>query len=78
MNRPSSTITAATLAGMAVGLFWLVYNWLALGPPAPEPLVSASATFASAVVGYLTPENVLPLAGPPPKLFQHRPQDDTA
>lgn len=75
MNRPSSTITAATLAGMAVGLWWLVYNWLALGPPAPEPLVSASATFISALVGYFTPERVLPMSGPPPKLW---PKDDLA
>lgn len=69
MNKPSSTITAATLAGMAVSLFWLVYNWLALGPPAPAELAAASATFASAVVGYITPESVLPMSGPPPKLF---------
>jgi len=69
MNKPSSTITSATLAGMFVSLLWMIYNWLALGPPAPEPLVSLSATFAGAVIGYLTPERILPMAGPPPRLF---------
>lgn len=65
MNKPSSTITAAALAGTAVTLLWMVYGWLALGPPVPEALVSLSTTFVSAVVGYLKPENVYPEGFPP-------------
>lgn len=58
MNQPSSTITAAFLAGMAMSLFWLVYSWLHLGPDATPEIVSVSTTFVSTLVGYLKPERV--------------------
>ena len=62
MNRPSSTITAASLAGMGMTLFWeVVIQADFLNPRAS--LVAASVTFAAALVGYLKRENVLPLAG---------------
>lgn len=60
MNRPSSTITAATLAGMAVALIWelvATFTEVQLSPG----LVSASTVFASSLVGYFKKENVLPL-----------------
>ena len=60
MNRPSSTITAATLAGMGVALIWelvATFTEVQLSPG----LVSASTVFASSLVGYFKKENVLPL-----------------
>jgi hypothetical protein len=60
MNQPSSTITAATLAGSAITLFWLLYGWLGWGPPAPEALVSFSTTFVASAVGYFKHEKVYP------------------
>ena len=57
MNRPSSTITAATLAGMAVTAAWaLVSNFTTL-EVSPE-VVSSTTTFAVAVVGYFKRERV--------------------
>jgi len=59
MNKPSSTITAASLAGLAMGVLWgAVKTWrpeLMLDPM----LVSGSTTFVSALVGYLKKERVL-------------------
>ncbi len=57
MNRPSSTITAATLAGMAVTAAWaLVDNFTALEVSAT--VVSSTTTFAAALVGYFKRETV--------------------
>lgn len=58
MNKPSSTITAATLAGMAMALTWeLVATFTDVTLSAG--LISASTVFASAAVGYWKKENVL-------------------
>ncbi|KKN04063.1 hypothetical protein LCGC14_1101300 [marine sediment metagenome] len=61
MNKPSSTITAATLAGMGATLFWeLFMQFNFIGPVRPA-LIAGSVTFIVALVGYLKKENVLPL-----------------
>lgn len=61
MKRPSSTITAAGLAGMGMTVVWgavrTVYPDLELDPT----LVSGSTAFVSALVGYFKKENVLPI-----------------
>ena len=58
MNRPSSTITAATLAAMSVTFGWEV--WIQFSDaPVRATLVAASVTLASALVGYFKRENVL-------------------
>ena len=58
MNRPSSTITFATLAGMGMTLMWeLIAQFSTMEPRAT--LVAASVTFVSAVVGVLKKERVL-------------------
>lgn len=60
MNRPSSTITAATLAATGVTLIWaLVDNFTALSVSAV--VVSGSTAFVAAFFGYFQKENVLPL-----------------
>ena len=58
MNKPSSTITAATLAGMGIALVWelvATFTDVTLSPG----LISASTVFVSAMVGYFKKENVL-------------------
>ena len=58
MNRPSSTITAATLAGLAMTLFWgSVNEFTELSISAQY--VSLSVTAVSGLVGYFKKENVL-------------------
>jgi len=60
LSKPSSTITAATLAGMGVAIAWQIlatFMEVTLEPG----LVAGSATFVSALVGYFTVEKVLPL-----------------
>ena len=58
MNRPSSTITAATLAGMAASFAWeLVATFSDVEVSAG--MIAASVVFASALVGYFKKENVL-------------------
>jgi hypothetical protein len=58
MNKPSSTITAATLAGMGIALVWeLVGTFTEIEPSAG--LISASTVFVSALVGYFKKENVI-------------------
>ena len=60
MNKPSSTITAATLAAAGVTLIWmLVDNFTALSVSAG--VVSGSTAFVAALCGYCKKENVLPL-----------------
>jgi len=62
MNKPSSTITAATLAGMGVSLGWelaATFTDITLSPG----LVAASTVFVSALAGFFKKENVLPITG---------------
>ena len=59
MNKPSSTITAATLAGMGMTLLWeLIMQFNMIGPVRPA-LIAGSVAFVSAVVGYFKTEKVL-------------------
>lgn len=60
--RPSSTITAAALAGM--GMTLLTELAMQFGFALRPTLVAAVTTFASALVGYIKRENVLPLQRP--------------
>lgn len=58
LNKPSSTITAATLAGMAAALSWeLIATFTDVTLSAG--LISASTVFASSAVGYFKKERVL-------------------
>lgn len=57
LERPSSTITAATLTGMGMTLLWEILAQA--GFEARPALVAASVTFASSLVGYVWPERVL-------------------
>lgn len=60
MNRPSSTITAATLAGMAAAVIWELVATFTTAMPTPG-LIAGSTALAGGVVGYYKVENVLPL-----------------
>ena len=58
MNRPSSTITAATLAATGLTLVWgLIDTFTAITVGAM--LVSASTGFVAAIFGYFTKEKVI-------------------
>ncbi|MDL1881831.1 hypothetical protein FBQ88_12425 [Gammaproteobacteria bacterium PRO2] len=57
MNQPSSTITAAFLAGTTTSLLWALWSWLGTAVPPPE-VVSLSTTLVASLVGYLKPERV--------------------
>ena len=60
MNKPSSTITAATLAGMGIAVIWeLVSTFTVFSPTAG--LIAGSTVFVSSLVGYLKKEKVMPL-----------------
>ncbi len=60
MNKPSSTIKAATLVGMAITACWaLVDNFTALTISAT--VVSTTSLFGMSLAGYFKKENVLPL-----------------
>lgn len=66
-DQPSSTITAAFLAGMGMSLFWLLLSEFYLEPigrTISPQLVSLSVTFVASLVGYFKKENVLPLGQP--------------
>jgi hypothetical protein len=63
LRPPSSTITAATLAGM--GMTLATEMVAQVGIELRPTLVAASVTFVSALVGYLKRENVLPLQREP-------------
>lgn len=67
LMQPSSTITAAVLAGTGAALGWLIFGQFYLRPHGitldPE-IVSLSTTFVSGVVGYFKKENVLPITRP--------------
>ena len=59
MNKPSSTITAATLAGMGMTVLWeLVMQFNLVGAVRPA-LIAGSVALVIAVVGYFKKENVL-------------------
>ena len=59
MNKPSSTITAATLAGMGMTVGWeLVMQFNLIGPVRPA-LIAGSVAFVSALFGYYKKEKVL-------------------
>jgi len=59
MNRPSSTITAATLAGMGMTVVWGGVKTFLPEVQFDPMLISGSTTFAAALVGYFKRENVL-------------------
>ncbi len=60
MSMPSSTITAAFIAGQAVAVFWgLVGTFTSFEPT--MALVSESVILAASIVGYLKKEKVLPV-----------------
>ena len=63
MNRPSSTITAATVAGVLMSVFWGTLNEFTAITVSPG-YISLTVTAVSAVVGYLKRENVLKLKDP--------------
>lgn len=59
MNKPSSTITSAAIAGMGMTVLWeLVMQFNLMGPVRPT-LIAGSVTLVIAVVGYFKKENVL-------------------
>jgi len=58
VNKPSSTITAATLAGMGVALIWEVVA-ISTDIQVSPGLISASTVFVGSLVGYFKRENVL-------------------
>lgn len=58
MKRPSSTITAAGLAGLAMSLVWGTINEFT-SVTISAGYISMSTAFVSALVGYLKRENVL-------------------
>jgi hypothetical protein len=59
LSRPSSTITAAGLTGMAMTVLWgLVFTFFPEFKAHPT-LISGSTAFAAALFGYLKPERVL-------------------
>ena len=58
MSRPSSTITAAGLAGMGMSIAWGTINEFT--PVAISPgYIALTVTFVSSIVGYMKPERVL-------------------
>ena len=63
MNKPSSTITAAFLSGIATTLVWQLAQQFYFGPQgiSVDPaLVSTCTTFVGSLVGYFWPETVYP------------------
>jgi len=58
MNKPSSTITAATIAGMGAAVVWeMVATFTEVSPTAG--LIAGSTALASAAVGYFKKERVI-------------------
>lgn len=58
MNRPSSTITAATIAGMGASVAWeLVATFSSVDPTAG--LIAGSTALAAAAAGYFKKEKVI-------------------
>ena len=59
MNKPSSTITAATIAGMGMTVLWeLIMQFNVIGSVRPA-LIAGSVTLVIALVGYFKKETVL-------------------
>ena len=58
MNRPSSTITSATVAGLLMSVFWGTLNEFTAITVSPA-YISLTVTAVSGLVGYLKRENVL-------------------
>lgn len=61
MNAPSSTITAAGLAALAMSVVWGFAGWLYLGPNGlvvPNGLEALTTGFVSSLVGYIKKEQV--------------------
>jgi len=58
MNKPSSTITAATLAGLAVSAFWGTLNEFT-DLTISAGYIGLTVSVASGLVGYYKKENVL-------------------
>ncbi len=58
MNRPSSTITAATLAGAVMTFIWGMVNSFT-DFQVDAGTVAASVTITIAMVGYFKRENIL-------------------
>ena len=58
MNKPSSTITAAALAGLGMTVLWGLVSTFTEYKVDPT-LVSGSVTLIIAVFGYFKKENVL-------------------
>ena len=63
MNRPSSTITFATLAGLVVAFFWEMIDTFTDIEPSLGA-VATSVALVGGVIGYWKKENVLPIAKP--------------
>ena len=60
MNKPSSTITAAALAGLGMTAAWeIVLQLNLLGAPVRSTLVAATTAFVIAAFGYFKKEKVL-------------------
>lgn len=60
MNKPSSTITVATLVGMGIAILWELVATFTEIRPTPG-LIAGSTVFISSLFGYLKKEKVLPL-----------------
>ena len=58
IQKPSSTIQAASITGLGMSLFWLLVPEFSDAEVSPE-IISVSTAFVMAVVGYLKKENVL-------------------
>ena len=59
MNTPSSTIKAATLAGMGMTVLWEVIMQFGIMGTVRPALIAGSVALVSAAVGYFKKENVL-------------------
>ncbi len=58
MNRPSSTISAATIAGIGASVLWeMVATFTTVAPTAG--LIAGSTALAAALAGYFKKERVL-------------------
>ncbi len=63
MNRPSSTITFAFLAGQALVVLWALVDQFTTMVISPT-LVAESVILVASGVGYFKKENVLPVGKP--------------
>ncbi len=63
MNQPSSTITAATLVGLAISFLWEMIDTFTTIEPSLGA-VATSVALGAGLAGYFKRENVLPLKRP--------------